>query len=175
MVINMKHVPDDLYVKPYETVAIEDKDYKSLNFKHRRHKIDNEGVSVYSRDEQIIRIDVCSNQMIRVRILRGKLKESITEKYGLISQPRNKTEWEVRVNTEKIILKTKTMKFHYSFINNEISLTNYIDEKILQIINGGVRFSEETPDYNSGHKIFAQFEIIKKEHFFGVRWQNNAS
>ena len=166
MKISMRYEQDGLYDLPYETVWLEENEFPAKVDEIESVIQEEQAICIITAQKKVLRVDICSNTMLRIRIGKEKIMESVTEKYGLITQPVEKVEWKFFRNSNEILVKTENVSFGYAFHNNEFVLTNSNGEILLKTKDGGVRFSEENAEY-SGVKTLTRFERIKKEHYFG--------
>ncbi len=164
--ISMRYEQEGLYDLPYKTVFLEEDYYPVIKDKMKNYKQKEQSVTIVSEQNKVIHVDVCSSTMLRIRIGIEKVEESVTEKYGLIKQPVEKTDWQFVQNKDEILVKTEEVAFCYSFENNEFMVVKSDGSVLLKTKDGGVRFSEEKADY-SGVKTFTRFERVEKEHYFG--------
>ena len=166
MKISMRHEQEGLYDLPYKTVWLEENEYPVIADKIEDYVREKYAVTVTSEQKNVIRVDVCSDTMLRIRIGKKKIEESVTEKYGLVNSPKQVTNWQLVRKENEILVKTAEICFDYSYCTNEFMVSKKDGSVLLKTKDGGVRFSEEKADYG-GLKSLTRFERIGKEHYFG--------
>lgn len=164
--VRMRQEREGLYDLPYETVWLDEEQYSSVSDVIKEYCQEERGLTVTGESGRILRVDVCSDTMLRLRIVPGKIEESVTERYGLISQPVHEAKWQDSFEQEEIKVQTESLVFCYSFRNHEFAVKKVDGTVLLKTTDGGVRFSQEPADFG-GDRTFTRFQRIAEEHYFG--------
>lgn len=159
--------PDALYDEPYQETELAEENYKIKNFYYKQHFVSKSAVTVYGQNNNFLRLDACSDKMIRLRFGFGQLQNSLTERLNLINANWEGSNVSSKANEKEIIFETDSIKFSYILASNEFTISDKAGKILLSTKKGGLRYSEMPPDYDSGNRFLSFFNLDSDERVFG--------
>lgn len=165
--LKLYHHPDDLFDSPYTEVELNTAPYKTLGGDVRLLDRDCRGVTLSLGDGGAIRLEAYQNNIIRLRAIpEGSVfEESITVAYGLVQLNIKEEHYTFEQDSAGCLFTSGKCSLRIDSQTQNISMHGPQGETLLQTIKGGLRFSEEAPDYG-GKRMLCHFKL-EEERFFG--------
>ncbi len=159
--------PDALYDMPYEEHILPAHEYTVREFDFSACTKDKKGITVNAGGGNFLRIDALADNLVRVRFGFGELTRSLVEKYGIIKQNFEGAPFTYTADKNAVTFSTDKIDFTFCPECNEFKFTDKEGNILLETKKGGVKYSDEAPDFGSGKRFLANFVLPEEEHVFG--------
>lgn len=166
--VSLKIHPDALYDQPYTTEELRTDSYRSLDFSGALETVPVEGGVELRSAQARLRITAPMEGTLRIQAIPGKseIPVPVTEKLGLVRMQGAPALFSWKLQQRSLQFTTPRLKVLVGADSGEISVWDEQRGVLLQTLRSGLRFSNQEPDYATGHRMLAHF-AFKEENIFG--------
>ncbi len=160
--------PEAIMDRPYEPTLLPKKDFCPLKGSFEDIKSIESEIFSHNNAGETLRIQILSDNIIRLRISPDKsaLSETVSEKLGLIRCKNRGADFSFFQQDARIHAETSCVRLSYNTKGHDFEFKSNDGIMLLRNISGGIQFSDKEAKW-SGHRFFSEFDL-KDETVFGL-------